>query len=260
MINSKKFNRNNLLAMGIVLTAGALIPTSTALANDIKPTTSASVIVAKADLQYVRSHTKDANGKLIGDSINNNGVYSDHKIKDYIQQTKKAEQKAKKQKAEKKRLAKLEKIKSLEEAKKKLEQEAAKKAEEQKQAQEAAAAQQQAVSRPAVQSAPSNVAIGSGSAQDAFNRITAELGLSQAEKDGWAMIISRESGWNTTIANPSSGAYGLPQSLPASKMASAGSDYLTNPYTQLKWMHGYMVSRYGSVMGAVNYWLTNHNY
>lgn len=97
-------------------------------------------------------------------------------------------------------------------------------------------------------------------AYTAFSVITTEKGLSQAEIDGWSMIINRESGWNHTISNPSSGAYGLPQSLPASKMASHGADWATNPYTQLAWMYDYMVGRYGSIQGAVDFWNANHWY
>lgn len=94
----------------------------------------------------------------------------------------------------------------------------------------------------------------------AFSVITSEKGLSQYEIDGWSMIINRESGWNHTISNPSSGAYGLPQALPASKMASHGADWATNPYTQLAWMYDYMVGRYGSIQGAVDFWNANHWY
>jgi hypothetical protein len=67
-------------------------------------------------------------------------------------------------------------------------------------------------------------------------------------------IIQRESGWNIHATNPSSGAYGLPQALPGSKMASAGSDWQNNPATQIKWALGYMDSRYGSPCGAQSFW------
>jgi phage-related minor tail protein/murein DD-endopeptidase MepM/ murein hydrolase activator NlpD len=63
-------------------------------------------------------------------------------------------------------------------------------------------------------------------------------------------LWTRESGWRTTAKNPSSGAYGIPQALPGSKMASAGSDWRTNPATQIKWGLGYIASRYGSPAGA----------
>ncbi|CAM5670311.1 hypothetical protein SAVIM338S_07011 [Streptomyces avidinii] len=73
-------------------------------------------------------------------------------------------------------------------------------------------------------------------------------------------IISHESGWDHTATNSSSGAYGLVQALPASKMASAGSDWKTNPATQIKWGLDYMNSRYGSPVGAWNFWQANHWY
>ncbi|MCX4626237.1 transglycosylase SLT domain-containing protein [Streptomyces sp. NBC_01443] len=73
-------------------------------------------------------------------------------------------------------------------------------------------------------------------------------------------IVSRESGWNHTATNASSGAYGLVQALPASKMASAGADWKTNPATQIKWGLDYMNDRYGSPVGAWNFWQTHHWY
>lgn len=63
-------------------------------------------------------------------------------------------------------------------------------------------------------------------------------------------LWNRESGWNTYAMNPSSGAYGIPQSLPGSKMASAGADWQTNPDTQIRWGLGYIQGRYGSPCAA----------
>ncbi len=63
-------------------------------------------------------------------------------------------------------------------------------------------------------------------------------------------LFNRESGWNPYAANPSSGAYGIPQALPGSKMASAGSDWRTNPYTQVRWGVSYIKSRYGTPCSA----------
>nr|WP_116026463.1 lytic transglycosylase domain-containing protein [Thermomonospora umbrina] len=63
-------------------------------------------------------------------------------------------------------------------------------------------------------------------------------------------LWNKESGWRHTAANPSSGAYGIPQALPGSKMASAGSDWRTNPATQIKWGLGYIKGRYGTPCGA----------
>ncbi|MFY1700453.1 lytic transglycosylase domain-containing protein [Micromonospora sp. WMMA1923] len=59
-------------------------------------------------------------------------------------------------------------------------------------------------------------------------------------------LWNKESGWNHKARNPSSGAYGIPQSYPGNKMASAGSDWQTNPVTQIKWGLGYIEGRYGS--------------
>ena len=70
--------------------------------------------------------------------------------------------------------------------------------------------------------------------------------------DQFSCLVSlwnRESGWNVHAANPS-GAYGIPQSLPGSKMASAGPDWQNNAETQIKWGLGYIHDRYGSPCGA----------
>ncbi|MFC8918296.1 transglycosylase SLT domain-containing protein [Streptomyces sp. NPDC047821] len=73
-------------------------------------------------------------------------------------------------------------------------------------------------------------------------------------------IVDHESTWNYRATNPSSGAYGLVQALPGSKMASAGADWQTNPATQIKWGLNYMNERYGSPCGAWNFWQANHWY
>ncbi len=67
-------------------------------------------------------------------------------------------------------------------------------------------------------------------------------------------LWQHESGWRWNATNPSSGAYGIPQSLPASKMASAGADWRTNPATQIKWGMGYIKGRYGSPASAWDFW------
>ena len=58
-------------------------------------------------------------------------------------------------------------------------------------------------------------------------------------------LWTRESGWNPLADNPTSTAYGIPQALPGSKMASAGADWRTNPKTQMAWGLGYIKARYG---------------
>jgi hypothetical protein len=63
-------------------------------------------------------------------------------------------------------------------------------------------------------------------------------------------LWNRESGWNPYAKNSSSGAYGIPQALPGYKMATAGSDWATNPTTQIKWGLSYIRASYGSPCGA----------
>jgi flagellar biosynthesis GTPase FlhF len=73
-------------------------------------------------------------------------------------------------------------------------------------------------------------------------------------------IVNHESSWNYKAVNPSSGAYGLFQALPAGKYASAGADWQTNPATQIKWGLNYMNERYGSPCDAWSFWQANHWY
>ncbi|MEV6173297.1 transglycosylase SLT domain-containing protein [Streptomyces sp. NPDC051954] len=73
-------------------------------------------------------------------------------------------------------------------------------------------------------------------------------------------IVDHESSWNYQAVNASSGAYGLFQALPGSKMSSAGSDWQTNPATQIKWGLSYMNDRYGSPCDAWSFWQANNWY
>ena len=72
-------------------------------------------------------------------------------------------------------------------------------------------------------------------------------------------IFSRESGWRDNAEN-ASGAYGIPQALPGSKMATAGADWRTNPATQIKWGLGYIRDRYGDPCKAWTYWQAHSYY
>ncbi|MQS36916.1 lytic transglycosylase domain-containing protein [Streptomyces katsurahamanus] len=73
-------------------------------------------------------------------------------------------------------------------------------------------------------------------------------------------IVQHESTWNYLAVNQSSGAYGLVQALPGSKMSSAGADWRTNPATQIKWGLSYMNERYDSPCGAWTFWQANRWY
>jgi len=68
-------------------------------------------------------------------------------------------------------------------------------------------------------------------------------------------LFQRESGWRWNADNPYSSAYGIPQALPGSKMATEGADWRDNPVTQIKWGYTYIDDRYGTPCGAWNFWL-----
>lgn len=78
----------------------------------------------------------------------------------------------------------------------------------------------------------------------------ADFGWDEGQFSCLDRIWTQESGWRVNAENPSSGAYGIPQSLPGTKMASAGSDWRTNPATQIEWGLGYIEGRYGSPCAA----------
>lgn len=86
----------------------------------------------------------------------------------------------------------------------------------------------------------------------------AAAGIPQSEWAAVDYVVSHESSWNPSAVNASSGAFGLCQSLPASKMASAGADWETNPVTQLRWCTSYAASRYGGWWSAYSFWVNNH--
>ncbi len=78
-------------------------------------------------------------------------------------------------------------------------------------------------------------------------------GWSTADFNCLVSLWNKESGWNPNAYNSRSGAYGIPQALPASKMSTAGTDYRTNYRTQINWGLGYIKSRYGSPSKAWNH-------
>lgn len=77
-------------------------------------------------------------------------------------------------------------------------------------------------------------------------KMLGNYGWSSAQFAALDNLWTRESNWSVTATNGSSGAYGIPQSLPGNKMASMGSDWRTNPVTQIKWGLSYIKDRYGS--------------
>lgn len=85
-------------------------------------------------------------------------------------------------------------------------------------------------------------------------------GWSDADYYDLVKLWNKESGWSVYAKNPSSGAYGIPQSLPGSKMASVGSDYLTNYKTQVDWGLKYIKQRYTTPSNAWLFFLKHHSY
>ena len=92
-----------------------------------------------------------------------------------------------------------------------------------------------------------------GTAQAIAYSLLPSFGFSTDQFGCLDNIWSRESGWRYNAAN-ASGAYGITQALPGSKMASAGPDWQTNPTTQIKWGLGYIKGRYGTPCDAWAAW------
>jgi type II secretory pathway pseudopilin PulG len=95
-----------------------------------------------------------------------------------------------------------------------------------------------------------------------------ETGRQLATLYGWTgpqwacldALWTGESGWNHLAVNPTTGAYGIPQALPAVKMAKYGSDYMTNPVTQIRWGFDYISTRYHDPCAAYAFWLSQWPY
>jgi hypothetical protein len=90
----------------------------------------------------------------------------------------------------------------------------------------------------------------SGSPEQVAQQLLGQFGWSASQFSCLDPLWAQESGWNVTAENPSSGAYGIPQALPGSKMASAGADWATDAATQIRWGLTYIKSLYGSPCGA----------
>jgi hypothetical protein len=109
----------------------------------------------------------------------------------------------------------------------------------------------QSTVQPAAQSATGAQAAtaASGSPQQIAAAMLASFGWSSSEFSCLDPLWAHESGWSVTAANPD-GAYGIPQALPGSKMASAGPDWQTSAATQIRWGLEYIRGTYGSPCAA----------
>ena len=86
--------------------------------------------------------------------------------------------------------------------------------------------------------------------RDIARALLPQFGFSADQFSCLDSLWTKESGWDPSADNPTSSAYGIPQSLPGSKMASAGADWATNPATQIEWGLGYIQDVYGSPCSA----------
>lgn len=89
-----------------------------------------------------------------------------------------------------------------------------------------------------------------GSAKAIARDMVLARGWGEGEYNCLVSLWNKESGWNVYAQNRSSGAYGIPQALPGSKMATAGADWATSAATQITWGLGYISARYGTPCGA----------
>jgi hypothetical protein len=129
-----------------------------------------------------------------------------------------------------------------------------------KQAATAAAAQSTATQSPAatqtppaaqpIQTAAATVPVASGSPQQIAEAMLGSFGWSSSQFSCLDPLWAHESGWSVSAYNAGSGAFGIPQALPGSRMASAGPDWQTDAATQIRWGLEYIKGSYGSPCGA----------
>ncbi len=114
----------------------------------------------------------------------------------------------------------------------------------------AKAAKARAAADAAVRKQAASVATPSGSPRQIAQQMLSQYGWSSSQFSCLSPLWMHESGWSVSAENASSGAYGIPQALPGSQMATAGGDWRTSAATQIKWGLTYIQSRYGSPCGA----------
>ena len=100
----------------------------------------------------------------------------------------------------------------------------------------------------------------SGNKKFAKLYINQEFGWGEKQFACLETLWFRESNWNHKATNPTSGAYGIPQSLPGRKMATFGDDWRTNPVTQIKWGADYIEDRYDTPCDALDFFYDRNWY
>lgn len=193
---------------------------------------------------------------------------AEEKRRQAIEEKRRAEE-AQRRKAEeeKRRKAEEEKARKEAEARKKAEEEARQRAEKEARKEAEAKAEERREAEAAAKKKEEKAArkgdsgSSGGSTKAARSASTGSpkaIGRELVAAKGWSSgqfaclekLWTRESNWRVNAQNPSSGAYGIPQALPGSKMATFGSDWRTNPRTQIKWGLSYIAERYGTPCGA----------
>jgi hypothetical protein len=122
------------------------------------------------------------------------------------------------------------------------------------------AAAKAAAAKAAAKVRAAKAATPSGSPQQIAQQMLGQYGWSGSQMSCLTPLWGHESNWNVNAENASSGAYGIPQALPGSQMAAAGSDWRTNAATQIKWGLTYIHDRYGSPCGAEAHELSSNWY
>ena len=105
--------------------------------------------------------------------------------------------------------------------------------------------------------APNAPAASPGTAKAIASNLVADRGWGDGQYNCLVVLWDYESSWNVHATNPSTGAYGIPQALPGSKMSTAGPDWQNNATTQIKWGLSCIAERYGTPCGAWSFWQAN---
>ncbi|GAA1175750.1 hypothetical protein GCM10009584_16470 [Ornithinimicrobium humiphilum] len=220
----------------------------------VNPETGATAASAFAEAKALRAE-QGAAALGLSTSLTSTGVDAVREAADAISAEKAAERRAAAEKAAAEKAAAeqaaAEKAAAEQAEREAAERAAAEEAASRSAARQAAPAQQSApAQQPAPAPAPAPAPVASGDSRSIARSMLASYGWGDDQFGCLDALWQRESGWSHTATNPSSGAYGIPQSLPASKMASAGADWQTNPATQIRWGLGYISGRYGSPCNA----------
>jgi hypothetical protein len=223
----------------ITLATAGTLTVATAISLAATVPAGSSPVPASADAAYTTTIGQQAAAQSASDGVGQAAMFSRMRsIQGERQQQQLAAEKAAAAKAAARKAAAAKAAAAKAAALKSAQQTAAARKAAAKPAQRAQPAQQAAVTTP------------SGSPEQIAEQMLSQFGWSSSQFSCLQPLWEHESGWSVTAENPTSGAYGIPQSLPASQMSSAGADWQTNAATQIRWGLTYIQGRYGSPCGA----------